>query len=96
MGFFSILSNLLRALSYYWELKSKRYEHDIREQSRARVEALEDELEMLRNLGTAGSTLAADRVRNRLVSEKSYFEHLPGSRAPSGEGGQDSDEGRDL
>ena len=76
MGLLSIVSNLLRALASYWELKSKRYKHDLREQSRSRLEALEDELEELRNAGDFGSTLFADRLLDHILSEKAYSEHL--------------------
>jgi len=76
MGLLSLLVNLLRALASYWELKSKRYKHDLREQSRSRLEALEDELEELRNAGDFGSTLSADRLLDRILSEKAYSEHL--------------------
>lgn len=96
MSILATVSSLLRAVAAYWELRAARYEHDLREQSRARVEALEDELEELRNCGTVGGTLAADRLRNRLLTEKAYFEHLPGSRASSGSGGESPDKGRGL
>jgi len=85
------VSTLLRALAAYWELRAARYEHDLREQSRARVEALEDELEALRNAGTSADSLAADRVRNRLLTEKTYFKHLPGASASAEGGSQGSD-----
>lgn len=96
MSILTTVSNLLRAIAAYWELRAARYEHDLREQSRARVEALEDELEALRNAGTVGSTLSADRVRSRLITERAYFEHLPNAGATAGSGGQGADEGRDL
>jgi len=76
MGLLSLLVNLLRALASYWELKSKRYKHDLREQSRSRLEALEDELEKLRNAGDLGSTLSADRLQDRILSERAYSKHL--------------------
>lgn len=79
MGLLSILSNLLRALAAYWELRAERYEHDVREQSRSRIEALEDELEELRNTGDLADSLSADRVRDRLLTEKAYFADLPSS-----------------
>lgn len=77
MGLLSTLSNLLRALAAYWELKAKRYEHDVREQSRSRIEALEDELEKLRNTGGLADSLSADRVRDRILTEKAYSKYLP-------------------
>jgi len=70
-------------LASYWELKSKRYEHDLREQSRARIEALEDELTKLRNTGTIGNTIVADRLRDRIITERAYFKHLPNSNIES-------------
>ena len=87
MGILGTVSSLLRALAAYWELKSKRYAHDIREQSRTRCEALEDQLIELRNdEPTASDTLAADRVRDRLLTEKEYFKSLSDSSASSGVG----------
>jgi hypothetical protein len=77
MGLLGIVTNLLRALAAYWELRVKCYNHDLREQSRARLEALIDELERLRNSGDAASALSADRVRQRIIAERSYAEHLP-------------------
>jgi len=77
MGLLGLLKSLLRALAAYWELKEKRFEHDLREQSRARIEALQDELENLRNRGDVSSTIAADRLRNRIYTERAYFESLP-------------------
>lgn len=81
MGIVSILANLLRALAAYWELKHKRFEHDLREQSRSRIEALSDELEELRSNGSPVHTFAADRVRDRLAHELAYFESLPSPSA---------------
>ncbi len=81
MGFVTILSNLLRALAAYWEIKAKRYEHDIREHSRERLEALEDQLNEFRDRGTAIDTHVADRLQNRILTEKAYFKSLPDSRA---------------
>ena len=79
MGLFALLSSLLRAVAFYWELRAQRYEHDLREQSRARIEALEDELQGLRNSGTNVDSLVGDRVFQRILTEKTYFKHLPGS-----------------
>ena len=73
----SIISNLLRSLAAYWELKHKRFEHDLREQSRSRIEALTDELEKLRSSGTAFDALTADRVRDRVATELAYFKSIP-------------------
>ena len=77
MSFVKILGSLLEALAYYWKLKSDRYEHDLREMSRSRIEALEDQLVGLRNNADADDTIAADRVLYRLLTEKEYFKSLP-------------------
>ena len=76
MSPFSLAKNLLRALAAYWELKAKRYEHDLRENVRNRLEELEDELENLRNDNSIGATLAADRLRDRIRDERRYAKHL--------------------
>jgi len=88
VGFLTILPNLLRALSAYWELKSKRYEHDIREHSRERLEALEDQLNEFRDRGTPLDSHVADRLLSRILTEKAYFKSLPSSSASdrSGDG----------
>lgn len=91
MGLLTTVSSLLRALAAYWELKSKRYEHDLREQSRARCEALEDELTELRNLGGTVESIVADRLLDRLLTEKAYFESLSDSSTSSGGGNPDTD-----
>jgi len=80
MGPLSIVTQLLRALAAYWELKAQRYEHDVREMSRNRIENLEDELEKLRNSGDLGDSIVADRLRDRLITEKTYFKHLSDAR----------------
>jgi len=77
MALLSTICALFRALAAYWELRSKRYEHDVREQSRDRIETLEDELEELRNSATGVDTVMADRLRNRILSERAYLKHLP-------------------
>ena len=81
MGLVTILSNLLRALAAYWEIKSKRYEHDIREHSRERLEALEDQLNEFRDRGTPIDSHVADRLLSRILTEKAYFESLPNPSA---------------
>ena len=77
MALLSTLHALIRTLAAYWELRAKRYEHDVRELSRARIETLEDELERLRNSATGVDTVMADRLRNRILSERAYLKHLP-------------------
>jgi uncharacterized protein (UPF0262 family) len=91
VGLLALLSSLLRAVASYWELRSQRYEHDLREQSRSRIEALEDELQGLRNSGTNVDSLVADRVLQRIITERTYFKHLPGSAAATDKGGKGSD-----
>lgn len=91
MGLFALLSSLLRAVASYWELRAQRYEHDLREQSRARIEALEDELQGLRNSGTNVDSLVGDRVFQRILTERTYFEHLSGSPAAINKGDKGSD-----
>ena len=91
MGLLALLSSLLRAVASYWELRAQRYEHDIREQSRARIEALEDELQGLRNSGTNVDSLVGDRVLQRILTEKTYFKHLPGSSDPTDQGDKGAD-----
>lgn len=91
MGLLALLSSLLRAVASYWELRAQRYEHDLREQSRARIEALEDELQGLRNSGTNVDSLVGDRVLNRILTERTYFKHLPGSVAAVNKGDKGTD-----
>ena len=91
MGLLALLSSLLRAVASYWELRSQRYEHDLREQSRARIEALEDELQELRNSGTNVDSLVGDRVLNRILTERTYFKHLPGSATATNKGDEGTD-----
>ena len=88
MSFVKILGSLLEALAYYWKLKSDRYEHDLREMSRSRIEALEDQLTDLRNDADSVDTIAADRVLYRILAEKEYFKSLPGTN-PADRSGDD-------
>ena len=96
MNPFSIVAALLKALAAYWSLKAGRLQHDLREVSRNRIETLQDELAKLRNDGTPESALAADKLRDRLLTEQEYFEHLPGSRPEYSGWHEDPDEDRDL
>lgn len=91
MGLLALLSSLLRSIASYWELRAQRYEHDLREQSRARIEALEDELQGLRNSGTNVDSLVGDRVFQRILTEKTYFKHLPGSATAVNQGDEGTD-----
>ena len=91
MGLLALLSSLLRAVASYWELRAQRYEHDLREQSRARIEALEDELQGLRNSGTNVDSLVGDRVFQRILTERTYCKHLPGSATAVDQGDEGTD-----
>lgn len=96
MNPFSIVAALLKALAAYWSLKAARLQHDLREMSRNRIEELEDEITNLRNDGSVESTLLADRLRQRLITEQEYFKHLPGSRPEYTSWHKDPDEAGDL
>ena len=81
MSIFSLLSNTLRALAAYYELRLKSFEHDRREMSRSRIEALEDESIRLRNSGDPADAITADRVLARLITEKEHFEYISSTRS---------------
>ena len=91
MSIFSLLSNTLRALAAYYELRLKSFEHDRREMSRSRIEALEDESIKLRNSGDPADAITADRVLARLITEKEYFKHLPSASATPPGGDESAD-----
>lgn len=71
-----LIGNLLRALAAYWELKAERYAHDVVEQSRAKLEALVEQRESLRDRGTESDTQLADRVHQRIIVETAHLERL--------------------
>ena len=91
MGFLSALISLMRASAAYLELKKERYAHDVVEQSRAKIESLEEELEKARSFGTESGTQYADRLRERLVDEKEHFERLSAKYLETNKGSENSD-----
>ena len=91
MPILTALANLIRARAAYWELRLKRYDHDIIEQSRSRLEALQDRLTGLRNSGDPADALVADRMRDRIRAEKRFLKHLPNSSATPPGGDESAD-----
>ena len=72
----SIISNLLKALSSFLELKNKSFYYDIIEKSRNRQTQLREEIERLRAEGTNDSNDIADAIFLQLVAEQKYCKHL--------------------
>ena len=76
MGILGLVRVLLRTLAAYWELKKERFAHDVIEQSRNKVEVLEDTLEALRDTGTESDAQHADRMRDRLIVERTHLKRI--------------------
>tara|TARA_Y100000361_G_C11092914_1_gene307426 strand:- start:515 stop:793 length:279 start_codon:yes stop_codon:yes gene_type:complete len=76
MGLWALVTSLAKALAAYWTLKAERYRHDVVEQSRTKIETLEEQIESLRDSGSECDAQYADRLRERIVFEKAYFKHL--------------------
>lgn len=76
MALITIVSNALRALAAYYELKCKTHRHDAYMQSKKRIERIEREIEKLRNNPSVDSTIAADRLLYDLEEEKRYSAYL--------------------
>ena len=79
----SIISNLLKALSSFLELKNKSFYYDIIEKSRNRQTQLREEIERLRAEGTNDSNDIADAVFLQLIAEQKYCKHLSATYSPT-------------
>ena len=92
MGLWALVNSLAKALAAYWTVKAAAYQHDRIELSRSKIEALEEQIESLRDSGTESDAQHADRLRERVVFEKAYFKHLSAQcfEHTSRDGGSDS------
>jgi hypothetical protein len=81
MSLLRLLVGLLEALKLWLELRNRAYYATQVEYHRHRMEALEDELESLRNDSDSASALRGDRVRNRLIAEREWFESVSAADA---------------
>jgi hypothetical protein len=72
----TLITDLIKALSSYLELKNKSFYYDILEKSRNRQTQLREEIENLRNEGTNDSNDRADLLFMQFASEQKYYQHL--------------------
>jgi hypothetical protein len=72
----SLITNLIKAICTYFELKNKSFYYDILDKSRKRQNSLVEEIESLRDKGDAKSTDAADVLVLQLVEERKWIKHI--------------------
>jgi hypothetical protein len=78
----TLISNLIKALLNYLELKNKSFYYDIIEKSRNRQLQLQEKIEQLRSEGTNDSNDIADAMFMQLSAEQKYCKHLSATYSP--------------
>jgi hypothetical protein len=79
----SLITNLVKAISAYLELKNKSFYYDILEKSRSRQTQIAHAIEQLRAEGTNDSNDIADAMFLQLVAEQKYCKHLSATYSPT-------------
>lgn len=72
----ALISNLIKTLLSFLELKNKSFYYDILEKSRTHQSQLVKEIERLRAEGTNDSNDIADAILLQLIAEQKYCKHL--------------------
>ena len=72
----NLITNLIKIITAYFELKNKSFYYDIIEKSRKKQNELAEEIEKLRAEGTNDSNYRADTLFMQLCAEQKYAEHL--------------------
>ncbi len=88
--FLSILSDLLKAICAYFQLKNTSFYYDILEKSREKQESFEKEIERLRDKGDPKSSDLADLLLLRLLEERKWMENISNSYSPIKKGDKGS------
>jgi len=82
----TLITNLIKAMLAYLELKNKSFYYDIIEKSKNRQQQLSKEIEKLRSEGTNDSNDIADAILLQLCAEQKYCKHLSATYStPEGE-----------
>lgn len=86
MDIISLIKTALCALTSYLELKNKACYYDMIEKSKNTQDQIINEIQKLRNSKTNDSNDRADILRDKLVQEKAYLQHLSTFYTLSGKG----------
>ena len=84
MDLIGLIKSALLALTAFLELKNRAFYYDIIEKSRSRQKDIVNEIEKLRNAGTASSNDRADILRSELMEERETIKHLSAAYSLSG------------
>lgn len=76
MDIIGLIKNALSALTAFLELKNRAFYYDMIQKSRINQEQIINEIEKLRSSKTNDSNDRADILRDRLIQERSYIQHL--------------------
>jgi hypothetical protein len=76
MDLIGLIKNALSALTSYLELKNRAFYYDMIQKSRNTQDQIINEIEKLRSLKTNDSNDRADILRDKLIQERSYLQHL--------------------
>lgn len=82
----SLISNLIKALCSYFELKNKSFYYDILEKSRIRQEKIVDQIEELRDKGDSQSANVADTLVLQLLDERKWIKDISNTYSSSKSG----------
>ena len=76
MDLIGLIKNALSALTSYLELKNRAFYYDMIQKSRNTQDQIINEIEKLRASKTNDSNYRADILRDKLIQEKAYLQHL--------------------
>jgi hypothetical protein len=76
MDIIGLIKNALSALTAFLELKNRAFYYDMIQKSRNTQEQIINEIEKLRSSKTNDSNDRADILRDRLIQERAYIQHL--------------------
>jgi hypothetical protein len=76
MDIIGLIKNALSALTAFLELKNRAFYYDMIQKSRINQEQIINEIEKLRSSKTNDSNDRADILRDRLIQERAYIQHL--------------------
>ena len=76
MDIIGLIKNALSDLTAFLELKNRAFYYDMIQKSRNTQEQIINEIEKLRSSKTNDSNDRADILRDRLIQERAYIQHL--------------------
>jgi hypothetical protein len=76
MDIIGLIKNALSVLTAFLELKNRAFYYDMIQKSRINQEQIINEIEKLRSSKTNDSNDRADILRDRLIQERAYIQHL--------------------